>query len=119
MRPVARRLLPVLLLALCPALPGQGRPPEPPAPPPFAGQPLTDRERAARLDRLAAGQSRAQAQALLGPPRRRARQLVYQHVREQWVYDEPLVVRLDFESARGGEPRLASPPYQSLRADGR
>jgi hypothetical protein len=119
MRFAPRRLPAVLLLALCPALPGQGRPPAPPAPPPFAGQPLTDAERAARLDRLAAGQSRAQAQALLGPPRRRARQLVYQHVREQWVYDEPLAVRLDFEAAGGAEPRLASPPFQSLRADGR
>jgi hypothetical protein len=118
MRRVPRSaLLPALLLVLFLALPGQGRQRGEPAGPPRPGQPLTEKERAELLEKLVRGQSRERVRGLLGPPRRQARQLVYQHYREQWVYDEPLAVRLDFDAARGDDPHLLG--HQSERREGR
>jgi hypothetical protein len=106
-------LLPALLLALCWALPGQG------LPPPRQGQPLTDKERNELLGQLAPGQSSEHVRRnVLGAPHRSARQLVYRHYREQWVYGEPLNVRLEFETVRG-DLQLRNPPYRPLGPDGR
>jgi hypothetical protein len=107
-----------LLSVLVSALPGRGRP---------AGPSLNDRQQ--WLAQLREGQSTedVQRQTPDGCVPRKAHQLVYRQYREQWVYGEPLDVRLDFkwEGGQGGRARLlpspvqGAPPYQSLRADGR
>jgi hypothetical protein len=45
-------------------------------------------------------------QILGGPPRRVARQILYQRHLEQWFYDKPAPLRLDFDCRPGQPPRL-------------
>lgn len=96
----------VLLLA---ALSLAARPPQADAPLPFdPNKPLTDAERAERLKQVQPGLSPEQVRQLLGPPGRTARQILYRRSREQWLYDAPFAVRLEFEYVRGQEPHLQS-----------
>jgi hypothetical protein len=43
---------------------------------------------------------------LLGPPSRIARQILYRRYREQWVYHEPLSLRVELDCIRGQEPQI-------------
>jgi hypothetical protein len=102
-----RRLaLAVLAWGLAALVAGEPQPNELPAFDP--DQPLAEADRTARLDRVKPGLSPDQVRHLLGPPRRSARQILYHRAREQWVYDAPFSVRLEFEYVRGQEPRLLS-----------
>jgi hypothetical protein len=69
---------------------------------------LTEPERADRLKRVQPGLSPDQVRQLLGPPQRTARQILYHRAREQWLYEAPFSIRLDFEYVRGQEPYLLS-----------
>jgi hypothetical protein len=42
----------------------------------------------------------------LGPPRRVARQVLYRRYLEQWVYDGPDAVRIEFDCPRGQRPQV-------------
>jgi hypothetical protein len=98
--------LAVLLAALA-LVAGQ---PQPEALPPFdPSQPLTEREKAQRLERVVPEQSSPdQVRRLLGEPARKARQILYHRAREQWCFEAPFHVRLEFEYVRGQEPHLLS-----------
>ncbi len=101
-KPYSAMLLVASALALLLAsFDGAGR--EPP------DKPLTDAERTDRIRRVQPGvSSPEQVRQLLGPPDHSARQILYHRTREQWLYDAPFAVRLEFEYVRGQEPRLLS-----------
>jgi hypothetical protein len=61
----------------------------------------------ARLER---GMTAEQVRALVGPPKRIARQLLYHRHLEQWVYEQPYPVRLTFDCLRGQKPQLLEKP---------
>jgi hypothetical protein len=58
------------------------------------------------LHRLVPDQTPEQVRKLLGPPARISRQILSDHHREQWGYDRPQPVRLEFEFLRGQKARL-------------
>jgi hypothetical protein len=104
----ARVTLAVLALGLAVLAPVAGEP-QPDALPAFEpDKPLAEPERTERLARVKPGMSPDQVRHLLGPPGRSARQILYHRAREQWVYEAPFSVRLEFEYIRGQEPRLLS-----------
>jgi hypothetical protein len=70
----------------------------------------TEAEWTKAVSTLRPGMTAEQVQALLGPPRRTARQLLYQRYLEQWLYDEPALLRLEFDWRRGRQPFLLSRP---------
>jgi hypothetical protein len=84
----------------------------PPARDPAAYDPelsLTDQERALRLNRIESRRSTpSEVRRLIGPPGHTARQILYNRAIEQWLYDSPFFVRLEFEYRRGQEPQLLS-----------
>jgi hypothetical protein len=47
-------------------------------------------------------------QVMGGSPRRAARQILYHRYLEQWLYDQPTSVRLEFDCRRGQPARLQS-----------
>jgi hypothetical protein len=64
---------------------------------------------AAALAKVAPGQNPEQVRETLGVgPHRIARQLLYHRYREQWTYDQPYFVRLEFDCPRGQKPQLIS-----------
>jgi hypothetical protein len=58
------------------------------------------------LKKLTPGLTQPEVRRLLGPPRRMARQILYRRYLEQWVYDGPNAVRIEFECVRGKEPQI-------------
>ena len=58
------------------------------------------------LSKLHPGMSQAEVQRLLGPPKQMARQILYRRYLEQWVYDGPNAVRIEFDCVRGKEPQI-------------
>jgi hypothetical protein len=90
---------------------GQARQPQPP-PGPASYDPeqsLTEQERTLRLSRIESRRSTpSEVRRSIGPPGHTARQILYNRAREQWVYDAPFFVRLEFECRRGQEPQLLS-----------
>ncbi len=107
-RPRALLALSALVLLLASLSQAAGQPP-PEALPSFApDRPLTDAERTDRLKHVQPGMSPAQVRQLLGPPGRTARQILYHRAYEQWLYETPFAVRLEFEHVRGQEPHLLS-----------
>ncbi|HEY7158203.1 MAG TPA: hypothetical protein VH575_29895 [Gemmataceae bacterium] len=42
----------------------------------------------------------------VGPPKRIARQILYHRHVEQWIYDQPIAARLQFDCPRGQKPHL-------------
>jgi hypothetical protein len=56
--------------------------------------------------KLPKGMSQAEVQRLLGPPQRVARQILYRRYLEQWVYEGPNAVRIEFDCVRGKEPQI-------------
>ncbi len=72
-------------------------------------KPLSQKEKAERLMRVQPERSSPEAvRRLLGEPSRKARQILYHRAREQWLYEVPFDVRLEFEYVRGQEPHLLS-----------
>ena len=53
-----------------------------------------------------ANASPAQVRKLLGTPARVSRQILAQRYLEQWVYDAPHRLRVEFDCVRGRQPRL-------------
>jgi hypothetical protein len=58
------------------------------------------------LNKLPPGTPQATVRKLLGPPKRTARQILYRRYLEQWVYDAPNAVRIEFDCVRGQEPQI-------------
>jgi hypothetical protein len=54
------------------------------------------------------GQSPAEVRDRLGPPVRITRQILFRHYVEQWVYDVPQAVRVEFRCSRGRDPYVAA-----------
>ena len=50
------------------------------------------------------GMTPAEVRQMLGPPARVARQILFRRHLEQWVYDQPEAVRVEFNCVRGEEP---------------
>jgi hypothetical protein len=96
-----------VLCVLCVLL--AAAPPEPFDP----AKPLPDDERDRRLEQVRPGLPPDQVRDLLGPPKRVARQILYQRYLEQWVYDAPFDLRVEFECRRGQQPQVQS--VQPLR----
>jgi hypothetical protein len=53
------------------------------------------------LAQLRQGMTAAEVRALLGPPKRVGRQVVHKRCLEQWVYETPFAVRIDFDWVQG------------------
>jgi hypothetical protein len=53
---------------------------------------------------VARGQSPAEVRGRLGPPLRVSRQILFGRHLEQWVYEEPRPLRVEFSCVRGEEP---------------
>jgi hypothetical protein len=88
-------------LAVCLALP-----PAVPAEPVAAEPPraeLTPRE---KVVQLRPGMTAREVRELLGQPRHIARQILYARYLEQWTYDEPLNVRIEFDWRKGQERQI-------------
>ena len=56
--------------------------------------------------KLPPGMSQAEVRKRLGPPKRVARQILYRRYLEQWIYDGPKPVRIEFDCVRGKEPQI-------------
>jgi hypothetical protein len=54
------------------------------------------------------GQSPAEVRAKLGTPIRSSRQLLFGRHLEQWVYEEPRPLRVEFSCFRGDEPYVCA-----------
>jgi len=52
------------------------------------------------------GMSQAQVRQFLGPAKRIARQILYRRYLEQWLYEGPRAVRIEFDCVRGNEPQI-------------
>ncbi len=50
--------------------------------------------------------TQADVRRVLGPPKHIARQILYRRYLEQWVYDGPNSVRIEFDCVRGKEPQI-------------
>ena len=91
--PLLAIVLPVLLI-LCAAEPPDldGKKPEP--------------NRKALLGRLHQCKTAAEAEDVLGKPKQIARQILYGRYVEQWTYDEPIPVRIEFDWRKGQEKQI-------------
>jgi hypothetical protein len=69
---------------------------------------VNQRGRQQVLARLRTGQTQDEVRALLGPPGRIARQILHHRYLEQWVYEGPWQVRLEFDCPRGRKPLLTT-----------
>jgi hypothetical protein len=58
------------------------------------------------LNDLRTGMPQAEVRRRLGPPKRFARQILYRRYLEQWVYEGPKPVRIEFDCVRGKEPQI-------------
>ena len=65
------------------------------------------RQAFAKLER---GMTPEQVRAKVGSPKRVARQLLYHRYLEQWIYDQPSLMRLTFDCQRGQKPYLLDKP---------
>jgi hypothetical protein len=50
------------------------------------------------------GMTPTEVRQLLGPPARVARQILFRRHLEQWIYDQPETIRVEFNCVRGEEP---------------
>jgi hypothetical protein len=58
------------------------------------------------FDKLQRGMTPEQVREQVGPPKRIARQFLYHRHIEQWIYDQPVAARLQFDCPRGQKPQL-------------
>jgi hypothetical protein len=82
-------VLSVPILLLCVAAPEPGQQP-------------------AAIDRIRFGMTPDEVRLALGPPHHVARQILYHRHLEQWVYNLPISLRLDFDCPRGQVARLVA-----------
>jgi hypothetical protein len=54
------------------------------------------------------GQSPAEVRDRLGPPIRVSRQILFRHYVEQWVYDVPQPIRVEFHCSRGRDTYVSA-----------
>jgi hypothetical protein len=91
---------------------GSGDGPARSAPPPLEPfdpkKVLSDAECAARIREVREGLTPKQVEVLLGPPKRVARQILYPCYLEQWVYDAPFNLRVEFRCPHGQEAHVQS-----------
>ena len=59
---------------------------------------------AAQQPPVSRGQSPAEVRQRLGPPARVSRQILYRRHVEQWAYEEPKPLRVEFNCVRGEAP---------------
>ena len=57
---------------------------------------------------LRLGMAPAEVRQHLGPPHRVARQILYHRYLEQWIYNPPLALRVEFDCPQGQTARLTS-----------
>src|SRR2546423_133607 len=93
---MVRRILFLLLVSGAPWLSGDRAP--------IACAADLDRPEAA-VD-LKPGMMQAEVRRLRGEPKRVARQILYRRYLEQWVYEGPNAVRVEFDCVRGKEPQI-------------
>jgi hypothetical protein len=60
------------------------------------------------LAKIQPGTSAGEVRKLLGSPKRMARQLLYRRAIEQWHYEEPAKMLINFEHTKGQEARVLS-----------
>jgi hypothetical protein len=60
----------------------------------------------ALLAKLRHCKTAAEAEDVLGKPKRVARQLLYGRYLEQWTYDDPVPVRIEFDWRKGQEKQI-------------
>jgi hypothetical protein len=65
-----------------------------------------EKEKPRAFAKLQRGMTPEQVRQCVGQPKRIARQILYHHYREQWLYDTPHSTRLTFECQRGQKPEL-------------
>ena len=58
------------------------------------------------FDKLQRGMTLEQVREQVGPPKRIVRQILYHRHIEQWIYDQPVAARLQFDCLRGQKPQL-------------
>jgi hypothetical protein len=58
------------------------------------------------FEKLQRGMTAEQVREQVDPPKRIARQILYHRHVEQWIYDQPVAARLQFDCPRGQKPRL-------------
>jgi hypothetical protein len=92
------RVLFVLVLAAWGVFPATAAVEPPPA------QPPEDVD----LGRLRPGMTQDEVRQVLGPPQRVARQVLYRRYLEQWLYERPRPVRVEFDCVRGQPPQVLS-----------
>jgi hypothetical protein len=59
-----------------------------------------------KVAQLHQGMTAAHVRDLLGPPRHVARQILYARYLEQWTYDDPIGVRIEFDWRKGQERQI-------------
>jgi hypothetical protein len=75
--------------------------------PALSGEPgQADPEPKDKIAQLRAGMTAAQVRDLLGPPKHVARQILYARYLEQWTYDDPVGVRIEFDWRKGQERQI-------------
>src|SRR5215469_7940250 len=58
------------------------------------------------FEKLQRGMTPEQVRDKVGSPKRIARQILYHRHVEQWIYDQPVAARLQFDCPRGQKPHL-------------
>jgi hypothetical protein len=64
------------------------------------------KEPSARLPKVRIGMPMSEVREAYGPPSRIARQVLYRRFLEQWTYDRPNPVIIEFDCLKGQEPRV-------------
>ena len=59
-----------------------------------------------KVAQLRPGMTAAQVRDLVGQPRHVARQILYARYLEQWTYDDPIGVRIEFDWRKGQERQI-------------
>jgi hypothetical protein len=59
-----------------------------------------------RVDTVRTGMTSAAVLKLVGKPARISRQILYRRYREQWFYNDPLGLRIDFDCFKGQDARV-------------
>jgi hypothetical protein len=52
------------------------------------------------------GMTEKDVRVLLGSPQRKAKQILYRRYLEQWAYERPSIIRIEFECVLGQLPRV-------------
>lgn len=69
-------------------------------------QPKAEVDPRDKVAQLRPGMTAAQVRDLVGKPRSIARQILYARYVEQWTYDDPFSVRIEFDWRKGHERQI-------------